>query len=158
MPRPRKMQTAAPKPKKGKPSWDEASTLLVYENTGNLFEEKDDGFVYRWEVNDPPRIQIQMARGWEIVSGVSNDSTSRGAAGDTVDDGKALTTVNEYRELIRMRLPKHLAEERRDYMQQKADKQMESVTGGTDGHGQIEEASRQTGGKVGRARTDVRIS
>lgn len=158
MPRPRKNQQAAPKPKKGKPSWDEASTLLVYENNGHLFEEKDDGFVYRWEMNDPPRLQIQQARGWEIVSAVSNDSTSRGTEGDTIDDGKPLTTVNEYRELIRMRLPKHLANERRDYMEQKADKQMESVTGATEGHGQIDGANRETEGKVGRARTDVRIS
>lgn len=158
MPRPRKIQQAAPKPKKGKPSWDDASTLLLYENNGHLFEEKDDGFVYRWEVNDPPRLQIQQARGWEIVSQVSNDSTSRGTAGDSINDGKPLTTVDEYRELIKMRLPKHLAEDRRNYMQQKADKQMDAVTGTTEGHEQIDGASRQTGGKVGRARTDVRIT
>ena len=153
------MPRGIPKKKKGKPSWDEASTLLVYNKDGSLFEEKDDGFVYRWEVNDPPRIQIQQARGWEIVSGVSNDSTTRGTAADTVEDAKPLTSVDEYRELIKMRLPRALAEERRQYMQEKADKQKEIVTGGgTEGQEQIETARRQTRGKVQPVRSDVRIS
>ena len=39
MPRPRKTQTVAPKPKKGKPSWDVASTLLVYNKRNEMFRD-----------------------------------------------------------------------------------------------------------------------
>ena len=56
-------------------------------------------------------------------------------------------------------LPEELAEEREQYMQDKADRQMQIVTGGgTAGHDQIEDARRQTQGKVQPVRTDVRIS
>lgn len=145
--------------KKGRPSWDESSTLLVYNKTGDLFSRGDDGFVYRWEENDPPRIQIQKARGWEIVSEVANVGVVRGIDGDTVDDGTPLTTVQEYRELVLMRLPEELAKDREQHMQEKADRQMQIVTGGgTQGHDQIEDARQRTQGKVQPVRTDVRIS
>lgn len=159
MPRPRKTQTVAPKPKKGKPSWDVASTLLVYNQRGNMFSEGDDGFVYRWEENDPHKIMLQKSRGWEIVSDVATTGISRGADADSVEDGKQLTSVNEYRELVLMRLPEEQAADRRQYMQDKADRQMDIVTGeGTEGHEQIETARRGNQGKVLPARTDVRIS
>lgn len=159
MPRPRKAQTVTPKPKKGKPSWDEASTLLVYNQRGDMFGEGDDGFVYRWEENDPHKLQIQKARGWQVVSDTATTGISRGADADKIDDGTPLTTVHEYKELILLRLPEEQAAERREYMQQKADKQMDIVTGErTAGHDQIETARRETGGKVQPARTDVRIS
>lgn len=144
--------------KKGRPSWDEASTLLVYNKDSSLFSRGDDGFVYRWEENDPPRIQVQKARGWEVVSELANTGVSRGEGADTIDDGVPLTTVKEYKELVLMRLPEELAKEREQYMQEKADKQMQIVTGGTVGHDQIETANRETQGKVTPARTDVRIS
>ncbi|MGI9501956.1 MAG: hypothetical protein ACR2RE_02720, partial [Geminicoccaceae bacterium] len=78
--------------KKGRPSWDESSTLLVYGKDGDLFKRGDDGFVYRWEENDPPRIQIQKARGWEIVSDVATTGVNRRADSDSIDDGQQLTT------------------------------------------------------------------
>lgn len=147
------------KVKKGRPSWDEASTLLVYDKDGGLFKRGDDGFVYRWEENDPPRIQVQKARGWEIVNNVASTGVSRGDEADSIDDGKQMTSVTEYKELVLMRLPEELAEEREQYMQEKADRQMQIVTGGgTQGHDQIEDARRQTQGKVQPVRTDVRIS
>lgn len=159
MPRSRKsQQTVLVKPKKGKPSWDVASTLLVYNQRGDMFGEGDDGFVYRWEENDPHKLQLQKSRGWQVVSDLSTTGISRGAEADKVDDGKPLTTVHEYKELVLLRLPEELAADRRQYMQEQADKQMDIVTGGTEGHGQLETARRDTRGKVTETRTDVRIS
>ena len=153
------MPRGIPKKKKGRPAWDEASTLLVYNKDGSMFSKGDDGFRYRWEENDPHRIQIQKARGWEIVSDVATTGVKRGAEADAIDDGKPLTTVLEYKELVQMRIPERLAQDREQYMQEKADRQMQIVTGGgTQGHDQIEDARRQTQGKVQPVRTDVRIS
>lgn len=144
--------------KKGRPSWDEASTLLVYNKAGDLFERGDDDFVYRWEENDPHRLQIQKARGWEVVSGTSSTGVNRGDENDAIDDGSKLTTVHEYKELILMRLPLELAKDREQYMQKKADDQLDIVTGATTGHDQIDTARRATGGKIDAPRTNVRIS
>lgn len=144
--------------KKGRPSWDESSTLLVYNKDGSLFDEGDDGFVYRWEVNDPANLQLQQSRGWEIVSKVGNDPTLRGREGDSIDDGAQLTTVNEYRELVRMRLPKALAEDRRQYMQEKADRQMSIVENATGAHGDLESARRGSPSGISPTRTNVRIT
>lgn len=145
--------------KKGRPSWDEASTLLVYNKAGDMFEKGDDGFRYRWETDDPHRIQIQKARGWEIVSDMATTGVSRGAEADSIDDGKQMTSVNQYKELVLMRLPEEDAKEREQYMQEKSDRQMQIVTGGgTAGHDQINEARQSTGGKISEARTNVRIS
>ena len=145
--------------KKGRPSWDESSTLLVYNSDGSLFADGDDDYRYRWEVNDPHRIQIQKARGWEIVSDIANTGVKRGDEADSIDDGKPLTTVLEYKELVQMRIRKELALDREQHMQEKSDRQMQIVTGGgTAGHDQINDAGRQTQGKVTPTRTDVRIS
>lgn len=145
--------------KKGRPSWDEASTLLVYDKNGDMFSAGADGFRYRWEVNDPHRIQIQKARGWEVVSDTASTGVNRGAEADAIDDGKQMTSVNEYKELVLMRITEDLAQERADYMQEKADRQMQIVTGGgTAGHDQLDDARQKTGGKVQPTRTDVRIS
>lgn len=145
--------------KKGRPSWDEASTLLVYNKDGSLFSKGDDGFCYRWEENDPHRIQIQKARGWEIVSDIASTGVTRGDEADAIGDGRPLTTVLEYKELIQMRIPEELARDREQYMQEKADRQMQIVTGGgTQGHDQIDSARQSTQGKVLPASTNVRIS
>lgn len=152
------MPRGIPNKKKGRPSWDEASTLLVYNKAGGMFSKGDDGFCYRWEVNDPHRIQIQKARGWEIVSDLASTGLNRGSENDTIDDGKQMTSVNEYKELVLMRITEDLARDREQHMQDKADRQMQIVTGGgTAGHDQIDEARRQTGGKISEARTNVRI-
>ena len=144
--------------KKGRPSWDESSTLLVYNKDGSLYEEGEDGYVYRWEVNDPARLQIQQSRGWEIVSKVANDATARGQEGDSIDDGAQLTTVNEYRELVRMRLRKDLSDDRRQYMQEKAERQLAIVEGATGAHGDLDSARRGSPSGIAPTRTNVRIT
>lgn len=104
--------------KKGTPSWRPASVLTI--------TDQDPNYVDRWEVNDPGQIQKALAEGWEVASGLRADKSSRSDE-RTIDDGAKSTSLTEYRELIRLQMPKELADERNAYFQEKSERQIRAT-------------------------------
>lgn len=103
--------------KKGRPSWRPADMLTIH--------NMDDNYRYRWERNDPAQIQKALAEGWEVVSLSADKSRRSGNA--TVEDGAKLTSLDEYRELIKLRMPKELAEERNRYFQSRSEQMIRAT-------------------------------
>jgi hypothetical protein len=101
--------------KKGRRSWAPAEILQIH--------DLDENYRYKWANNDPANIQRLVAEGWEICSGVSGDKSKR-ANENSVHDGQKLSSVDTYRELVKLRMPKELAAERQAYFQEKADQQV----------------------------------
>ena len=92
--------------KKGRATWAPAKLMEVV--------DKDPSFVYRWLLNTPANLQKKRLEGWEVLSGVTKDQAKH-IHPRLTDDGKPLTSVKEYRELVLGRLPKEQAEARREY-------------------------------------------
>ena len=104
--------------KTGKKSWRPARMLH------SMNEEA--GFRYRWCDKDPANLDKKQAEGWEFVSKskqVDKPDASTASASDIEYADRTLTTLTEYRELIRMRLPEDIALERDAYFNNITDKQ-----------------------------------
>lgn len=119
--------------KKGRPSWRPAEILTIH----NL----DRKFRYRWAQNDTGNLQRLIAEGWETCSELTDKSNRTSES--LVQDGKKLTTVDEYRELIKLRLPVETAEERNAYYQEQSAKQVRAIK-----HQAEAEMSRATNGRA----------
>lgn len=100
--------------KKGNSTWKPAQKLEV--------RNKKKGFRYRWCDKDPANIQKKLAEGWVVAtkdSGTKADHVVPGVTGD----GKAPTSVTEYRESVLMVLPEEVAQARDRFFQEQTDKQ-----------------------------------
>ena len=104
--------------KTGKKSWRPAKMLHTMGEA--------DGFRYRWCDKDPANLDKKQAEGWEFVSKskqVDKPDATTASASDIEYADRTLTTLTEYRELIRMRLPEDIALERDAYFNNITDKQ-----------------------------------
>lgn len=98
------------KPKKtGKKSWRPAQML-------HTMNEKP-GYRYRWCDKDPANLDKKKAEGWEFVGTPQTDKPDASCAADSDIDyaGNGLTSITEYRELVRMRLDEETALARDEY-------------------------------------------
>ena len=103
--------------KKGKPVWRPANKLKAH-----LTREQTKKYRPRWvDKSDEANLQKKQDEGWVFL----NKETGLTASHDhrETEDGKNLTSVNEYRELVLMGLPKELAEARDEYYQERTHKQ-----------------------------------
>lgn len=121
--------------KKGRRSWAPADILQI--------RDLDDKYRYKWANSDPANIQRLIAEGWEVCSGVSGDK-SRRADENSVHDGVRLSSVDSYRELVKLRIPKELAEERNAYFREQAQQQVMGLKAKTK-----EDMANATGGRAG---------
>lgn len=103
--------------KTGKKSWRPAQML----HTMN----EQAGFRYRWCDKDPANLDKKQAEGWEFVksSKSSKPDATTPASSDIDYADQTLTSLQEYRELIRMRLPEDIAEGRDEYYKEITDRQ-----------------------------------
>ena len=86
--------------------WGPARVLDVKE------EFKDKGFVYKWAHKEKPgRIEQLKDEGWIIDTDVSK----RGEVPSEKSDGDGIDSTTQKRELILMKLPKHLAKQRSEF-------------------------------------------
>lgn len=106
---------AAEPEKKGRPSWAPAQMLWIH--------DLDPRFEYRWESKDEAMLQKKLAEGAQLCNS-ANDRSKRDASGDTIADGKPLTSLDSYRDVVKTRVPKEVAAARRAYLQEQTDQQL----------------------------------
>lgn len=94
---------------KGNAAWKPASVLNV--------PIKEPGYTYRFRLKDPENIQRVLVEGWEFVTKPSgHEAPAVDTLANMVDDtGRLKTSLTEFRELILMRLPDELKQERDEY-------------------------------------------
>ena len=85
-----------------------------------------DNFVYRWARKDSGRVKKLQAEGWSFVNEAEGDRILHRRA-KSLDDGRALTSEVDFREVVMMKLPIAKAEARRRYFQRKTDKATELI-------------------------------
>lgn len=105
-------------PKKGKRTWKKANLLDV--------RDKNPNYRYRFVQNDPMVIQRRLAENWLFVDGTGGVGGEHERP-EGVNDGKKLTTVTEYRDVVLMALPNDWAEARDEYQQELSDRQVADV-------------------------------
>lgn len=145
-----KPEEPAPKPepppvlvKKGKPVWGGQAPLMV--------RLMDPDKHYVWGMKDETEMERYADLGLKPCQGIGGQAT-RGAGGESVHDGKPLTTVKTFRELVLLEMPQELREAQLAFMDEQA---MDQVRG-------LEQASQEqfkqrTGGKLP-VRASFRIS
>lgn len=101
------MSTDKPK-KTGKKSWRPAKMLHTL--------DEEPGYRYRWCDKDTANLDKKQAEGWTFCKSkhVKPDA-SLAAPTDLDGAGNSLTSITEYRELVRMRLDEDTAEARDEY-------------------------------------------
>lgn len=90
--------------KKGNPSWKPASLLTT---------DKVQGYRLRWLDKDPANLDKKRREGWQFVSEINAKGTHDNP--ETIQDGKPLTSVTEYRELVLAAMPEDMAQGREEY-------------------------------------------
>jgi len=99
-------------PKKGRSSWKPASLLTT---------DKLDGYRVRWLSKDEANLDKKFREGWQLVS--SLNETAKHDNPETIQDGKPLTSVTEYRELVLAAMPEDVAQERDEYYRERTKNQ-----------------------------------
>jgi len=85
-------------------------------------------FAYRWTSKDPSIIRKRIAEGWTFVKEADGDHVLHRRSKDrSLEDGSALTSETEYRDVVMMKLPMARANARRRYFQKKTDRATEMV-------------------------------
>jgi hypothetical protein len=130
-------------PKKGNPSWKPASL--------NDFVDKEPGYRYRMSRKDPANLAKKEQEGWVNVSGIEGSETKHIQAG-RIDDGKALTSVQEGHDWVLQKIPEELAQERDAYYNKESERRVSGLTShikkelgneGADTHGDITISTRK---------------
>ncbi len=103
-----------PPKKKGRSSWKPASMLTVV--------DKPEGYRTRWVSKDSLNMQRKKAEGWLMANEI-NGTEATHEHPDKMGDGRPLTSVKEYRDMVLMVLPEEIAKERDEYFREKTDKQ-----------------------------------
>ena len=98
--------------KKGKKTWAPAAMLGVV--------DRKPGFRHRWVNKDPMNLQRKQAEGWIMADSTTGSEHEHPGQ---VEDGKPLTSITEYRELVLMAVPEDIAKSRDDYFREKTEKQ-----------------------------------
>lgn len=108
--------------KKAKVKWQPATLL---DSVKGLDKEN---FAYRWvNKQDAANLRKKQAEGWEVVSALEGDKVEHERPG-RIDEGGRLTGSSfEYRDVVLMRMPKELAQARKEYYQEQTDLQLKSV-------------------------------
>lgn len=129
--------------KKGNSSWQPANITDV--------RDKEDGYRYRWVNKNPDNMAKKAAEGWEIVNGLQADKTT--PEGELrINDGKALTSTREKRDVILQRMPEEIALQRDAYYDKENDRRISGLTAhikkevgdvGGNTHGEITISSRK---------------
>lgn len=82
----------------------------------------DNNFVYSFRTkNKEGNIRKNCFEGWEIDTKVQKQMVEAGLPQGTIQDGKPQSETYEIREMILMRMPKKVAEERKKYYHDLAD-------------------------------------
>lgn len=102
--------------KKGKRSWRPASYLDV--------SDKDDGFRYRWVLNDPQEVRRRLAEGLSFVNETTRIPGNREFEGQAENE---LTSIREVRELVLMAIPEEDAQARDEWVREQTRKQTISL-------------------------------
>ena len=98
--------------KKGRPSWRPAQMLTV---------EKEPGYRYRWVRKDDANIERKTNESWSFVAKDVHEHP------EGINDGKPLTSTGEYREMVLMRIPEEIAQERDAYFRALTDRQTRGI-------------------------------
>jgi hypothetical protein len=127
--------------KKGRTSWTPASL--------NEFSDKEDGYRYRMVRKDPENLAKKTQEGWETVSKL-NANTKHDDPG-RIEDGQNLTSVQEGRDWVLMRMTEEVAKERDAFWNNESARRVSGLTAhvkkeigktGGEAHGDITISSR----------------
>jgi hypothetical protein len=89
---------------------------------------KDPRFVYRHcTTNKPGNIQKKLAEGWEVDKEILKKMEKEGLIPKTIQDGEQQDGVMRIREMVVMRMPKELAQSRREYYNSKTDSREKKI-------------------------------
>lgn len=128
--------------KKGKPTWKPASVTDVV--------DKEEGYRYRWCNKDADNLAHKAVEGWETVSRLSSDKAK--PTEERMLDGKNLSSTYEKHDVLLMRIPEELAQERDAYFANESQRRTAGLTAhlkkevakvGAGTHGEITISSRQ---------------
>lgn len=128
--------------KKGTASWKPAAVTDI--------EGKEAGYRYRWANKDSDNLAKKHAEGWSMVDKTTDKATPE--AHNRLDDGASLSTVYEKKDVVLMRIPEELAQERDAYFNAETERRQAGLTAhlkqelGKDGasvHGDITISSRK---------------
>ncbi len=129
--------------KKGNTSWKPASL--------NEFSNKEDGYRYRMARKDPDNLAKKKAESWEIVSDLQSNPIKHETP-NRLDLGTPLTSVQEGRDWILMKIPEEIALQRDKHFNDRTERQTLGLTAhtkkeigatGTKIHGEITISSRK---------------
>jgi hypothetical protein len=98
--------------------WRPASRIFIPE------EFKNPRFVYYAASKDDLNIRKKLQEYWEIDHEIAPKMRKAGMLPDlpaTIQDGQQRDTTLQFRELIILRMPKELMEEKKEYLARKAD-------------------------------------
>lgn len=128
--------------KKGNSAWKPASL--------NEFTDKEPGYRYRMVRKDPDNMADKAAEFWEPVSGIQSSNTKQ-IDPNRIAEGKALTSVQEGKDWVLMRIPEEKAQERDAYYNAETARRTAGLTAhikkevgktGAETHGEITVSSR----------------
>lgn len=100
--------------KKGRKSWQPAQRLQV--------RGKRPGYVQRWVSKEPDNLARRTADGYTPVNATLG-SPAQHDHPDLTGDGKRLTSVQEYRDMVLMEIPEEDYQSHRDYYTKETQKQ-----------------------------------
>lgn len=102
-----------PEVKKGTASWRPHKTLEVKKTRA--------GFRQRWVNTDPANLEKKQAEGW-VFSKAEHDRAK------SVEVGKNLGTVQQYRDLVLMEIPEETVDARAAYFNRETESQLTGIT------------------------------
>lgn len=110
-----------------------------------------DNYAYRWVNADPGNQMKKMAEGWEPISKLKGDRVEHQQSPSLDGGGSLVGSLTVYREMILMRMPKDLADARREYYDAltdgtedalRASLTQQAAAGGAEVHGTINTGRR----------------
>lgn len=128
--------------KKGNSSWKPASVTEVI--------GLDPDFRHRWVNKDPDNLAKKQAEGWVSVDKTKDQATP--TEHNRLNEGESLTSAYEKRDVVLMKIPEELAQERDAYFNNETARRTSGLTAhikkevgkeGGETHGDITISSRQ---------------
>lgn len=89
-----------------------------------LHQSEDNKWVYRWCRNEEGNLKKKQAEGWSYVNKTEGDTIEHERPGNLTDGAQLSKSTVTYRDLVMMRMPKEMADARRDYYKEKTEQQI----------------------------------
>lgn len=107
--------------KKKKVQWKPAKLLDTISGLN------EDEFVYRWVDKDAANMVKKQSEGWMIVNQLDGEKIVHNRPGILDDGSNLVPSLTDYRELILMKIPKELAQARREYYDNLTNQRLEGL-------------------------------